>query len=215
MTKNIRVIPSLVITACFLLGAQSGAFARKGRQISVAVDPSVKSGSPEVVLVEVSDYRCMVCRKGAFEVLPKVYDGFVRPGKVELVFLDLPLDMRSPSFQAAEAAACADEQNVFWEMHGLLFENPQALAPADLAGYAEQLNLDVAAFKTCLSTGKHAGGIREDVRTAGSFGIRGTPAYLLGRRVSGGDKIEVLEVVNGLPPYEVLKEKLDALLASK
>lgn len=43
-----------------------------------------------------------------------------------------------------------------------------------------------------------------------------TPAYLLGRRVPDGDKIEVLEVLKGLPPsYEVFKEKLDALLASK
>lgn len=120
--------------------------------------------------------------------------------------------MRSPSFKAAEAAGCADDQNAFWNMHGLLFENA---APDQFPGYAEQLNLDVAAFQRCLSSGQHAGGIREDVRTAHTLGIKGTPAYLLGRRLPG-DKVEVLEIVRGLPPsYEILKEKLDTLLASK
>lgn len=148
-------------------------------------------------------------------MLPKVYEEFVRTEKLELIFLDLPLQMHPQAFKAAEAAACADDQKAFWYMHGLLFANQQALALDRLPSYAEELGLDVAAFQKCLSSGQHAGGIREDMRTVQVLGITGTPAFLLGRRVPGGDKIEVLEVVKGLPPYEVLKEKIDALLASK
>jgi hypothetical protein len=40
------------------------------------------------------------------------------------------------------------------------------------------------------------------MRTVQVLGITGTSAFLLGRRVPGGDKIEVLEVVEGLLPYE-------------
>jgi protein-disulfide isomerase len=148
-------------------------------------------------------------------VLPKVYEEYVLKEKLELIFLDLPLQMHPYAFKAAEAAACADDQKAFWYMHGTLFANQQALASDRLPAYAEELGLDVEAFQKCLSSGQHAGAIREDMRTLQVLGITGTPAFLLGRRVPGGDKVEVLEIVKGLPPYEVLKEKLDALLALK
>jgi protein-disulfide isomerase len=148
-------------------------------------------------------------------VLPQVYQEFVRTEKLELVFLDLPLQRHPYAFKAAEAAACADDQKAFWYMHELLFAKQQALAPDRLPAYAEELGLDVAAFQKCLSSGQHAGAIREDTRTVQLLGITGTPAFLLGRRVPGGEKVEILEIVSGLPPYEVLKEKLDALLALK
>jgi protein-disulfide isomerase len=148
-------------------------------------------------------------------VLQPVHEKFVRTGKVELIYLDLPLQMHPHAFKAAEAAACAGEQKMFWEMHHQLFANQKALAPERLPGHAEELGLDVAAFQKCLSSGKHAGGIREDMRTAQNLGITGTPAYLLGRRLPGGDKVEVLDMVKGLPPYEVLEKKILALLGSK
>lgn len=148
-------------------------------------------------------------------MLPKVYEKFVRTGKVELVFLDLPLPMHPYAFKAAEAAACAGEQKMFWDMHHLLFANQQALAPDQLPAYAEELGLDVAAFQKCLSSGRQGAGIREDMRVAQTLGITGTPVYLLGRRLSGGDKVQILEIVKGLRPYEEIETKLNGLLTSK
>jgi protein-disulfide isomerase len=148
-------------------------------------------------------------------VLTQVYDNFVRTGKVELIFLDLPLPMHQNAFKAAEAAACAGDQNMFWEMHHQLFDNQGALAPEQLTGYAGELGLDVAAFQKCLSSGKQAPGIREDMRVAQNLGITGTPAYLLGRRIPGGDKVQILDMVKGLRPYEELEKKINDLLTSK
>jgi protein-disulfide isomerase len=148
-------------------------------------------------------------------VLPQVYEKFVKTGKVELVFVDLPLRMHPHAFKAAEAAACAGEQGMFWDMHHQLFANQQALAPEQLPGHAEDVGLDVAAFEKCLASGKQAPGIREDVRTAKILGIHGTPAFVLGRRLPGGDRVKVLEIVEGLPPYRELEAKIEALLASE
>ena len=145
-------------------------------------------------------------------MLPQVYEKFVRTGKIELIFLDLPLPMHPHAFKAAEAAACAGEQKMFWDMHHVLFANQQALAPDRLPGYAKELGLDVAAFQKCLSGGKQGAAIREDVRTLTILGINGTPRYLLGRRIPDSDKVEVLEIVKGVP-YEELERKLNALLA--
>jgi len=152
---------------------------------------------------------------GAREVLPQVYEKFVRTGKIELLYLHLPLQMHANAFKAAEAAACAGDQKKFWDMHHLLFLHQRDLAPAQLPGYAEELGLDMPAFQKCLSSGRHGADIRRDIRIAQSLGITGTPAYLLGRRSPGSDKIQILEIVHGLPPYEELERKLNDLLAAK
>jgi hypothetical protein len=57
MNVRIRVLSSLTITAGLVLGSQSWALAKKGPRISVSDDPSIKNGSPEFVLVEVTDYQ--------------------------------------------------------------------------------------------------------------------------------------------------------------
>lgn len=220
MRASARGMSPLVIVLGLILclGVSSSAFARKNPRISVADDPSLKEGSPGLVLVEIGDFQCPYCARGARDVIPQVYDKFVRTGKVELVFLDFPLPMHPHAFKAAEAAACAGDQKLFWEMHHQLFGFQHALAPDQLPGYAEDLKdygLDVAAFQKCLDKGSHAAGIREDIRTVRNLGINGTPAYLLGRRLPEGDKIEILEVVKGLPPYGDMEAKINALLAPK
>jgi protein-disulfide isomerase len=148
-------------------------------------------------------------------VLPQVDEKFVRTGKVELVFLNLPLQMHQNAFKAAEAAACAGDQKKFWEMYHLLFENQRALGPDQLPGYAERLGLDAPAFQKCLSSGQHEKEIRDDMRVAQSLGIRGTPAYVLARRIPGSDKVEIVDIIGGLPPYEELEKRLNALVTSK
>lgn len=218
MRKNIPGISRwfIVVGFVFFLAAQSPAFAKKGARIPVGDDPSIKEGSPEVVLVEVSDFQCPGCGGVARDVLPKVHEKFVRTGKVELIYLDYPLPMHKYAFKAAEAAQCADDQKMFWEMHSQLFGNQNALAPEQLPGHAREVGLDVEVFQKCLSGGRHAGKIREDVRVVRNLlGITKTPSYVLGRRLLDSDKIEVLEVGQGWQAYTQLEEKLNALLSTK
>ncbi len=203
----------LLLGTLILLGSRS--WAQNGPKISVGDDPSRKEGNPGLVLVEVSDFQCPYCAQGARNVLPQVYEKFVRTGKVELIFLDFPLPMHPDAAKAAAAAACAADQNKFWEMHHELFAHQDALAAEQLAGYAGKLGLDVPAFQKCISSGKTVPGIREDMRTVQNLGINGTPAYLLGRRIPGSDKVQILDMVKGLPPYEDLEKKINALLTSE
>lgn len=214
MTRRARRSCFGAAAALLLLSLASPALARKGTRISVADDPSLKEGSPKLVLVELSDFQCPYCGLGARDLLPKVYETYVRNGKLELMFLDLPLQMHPHAFKAAEAAACAGDQKKFWDMHHLLFSNQRALAPERLPGYAKELELDLPAFEKCLASGRHVAAIREDMRIAENLGIRGTPAYLVGRRIAGSDKVEILEVIKGLPPFETLANRLNALLSA-
>lgn len=214
MARSNRWLSSLMAAAGVVLALGAPAWAAKGPKISVKDDPSLKEGSPGLVLVEVADFQCPYCGRSAREVLPQIHEKFVRTGKVELIFLDLPLPMHPHAFKAAEAAACAGEQNMFWDMHHSLFASQDALAPDRLSGYAEELGLDVAAFQKCLSGGKQEAGIREDMRTLAVLGVSSTPSYLLGRRIPDSDKVEVLEIVRGVP-YEELESKLNALLTAQ
>ncbi len=197
----------------FLLAGAQWAFAQTGSQISVGDDPFQKEGSPALVLVELSDFQCPYCGQAAREMLPQVQEKFVRTGKVELIFVDLPLDMHPQAFKAAEAAACAGDQKKFWEMHHHLFANQRDLAPEKLPTYAQEVGLDVEAFQKCLASGRHGAEIRQDMNEAQDLRITGTPAYLIGRRIPGGDEVEILQTIRGLPPYSYLETKLNELLA--
>ncbi len=206
---------AVAVAIIFLVGPQSWAFAQKGAKISIAGYPSLKKGSPELVFIEVSDFQCPYCRQGAREVLPKVVEKFVDTGKVELVYLAMPLQMHSQAFRAAQVAACANDQNKFWDMHHLLFTDRGDFAPAQISGYAGELGLDMPAFQKCLSGRQHDGEIRKSIRVAQNLGINSTPFYLLGRRIPGSEKVQVLDTVKGAWPYEEFEKKINTLLASK
>ena len=217
MTVSFRRISSWTVAVglVFVCGAQSSALAKKGARISVADDPFIKEGSPEIVLVEVSDFQCPGCGGVARDVLPKIHEKFVSTGKVELIYLDYPLRMHPHAFKAAEAAQCANDQKMFWEMHSQLFGNQNALAPEQLPGHAKEIGLDVDVFQKCLSSGRQAGSIREDLRVVQILGITKTPSYVLARRLPKSEKVEVLEVGQGGKAYLELEEKLNALLGVK
>src|SRR5687767_9049541 len=118
--------------------------------------------------------------------------------------------MHPHAFNAAEAAACAGEQSRFWEMYRRLFSNQRALAPPQLRAHAEALGLDLGAFDKCVASGRQEAKIHEDVRLTQVLGISGTPAFLFGNRIAGTDKVEVVDIVRGLPPLAELEKRLDA-----
>jgi protein-disulfide isomerase len=84
---------------------------------------------------------------------------------------------------AAEAAAA---QGAFWEMHDLLLDHQDALRPADIIRYAEQLGLDIEHFSSQLREHIGANRVAEDVNSADLSGVSGTPTFFInGRRHYG------------------------------
>jgi protein-disulfide isomerase len=91
--------------------------------------------------VEFSDFQCPFCAQ-AQATLKQILERY--PGKVKLVYRDLPLDAIHPQARrAAEAARCARDQGKFWEYHDLLFGHFPQAAPDDLKQYAQQVGLDL------------------------------------------------------------------------
>ena len=76
------------------------------------------------------------------------------------------------------AAACANEQNKFWEYHDLLFTVKKYDA-ASLTDYADKLKLNKKQFSDCLSSEKYKSAIEKDLYDSAMFNVRGTPTYFI------------------------------------
>ena len=144
-----------------------------------------KKGSADapVVLIEYTDYQCPYCVRAQptiAAVLERYGDSVVH------VFKNLPLPMHAQAKLAAEAALCAGDQGKFWEMHDWLFSNKDNISHDTLAAQAEALSLDVPIFTTCVNDGTHRQQVDDDMKEANSFGIRGTPGFVINGRVLSG-----------------------------
>ncbi|MFL5349583.1 MAG: DsbA family protein [Hyalangium sp.] len=141
-----------------------------------ATGPSKGPEGAPVTIVEFSDFQCPFCGKARTTVdeVVKSYGD-----KVRLVFRHFPLSFHENAPKAAEAAACAQDQGKFWEMHDKLFSNQQALKVDDLKKYAADLGLDAARFNECLDSGKKAEQIKKDQAAGEKAGVSGTPAFFI------------------------------------
>ncbi len=162
-----------------------------------AVDPAVPSGtrpaddpSPahgpadaRVIVIEVSDFQCPVCRR-AYEPMKRLASDF--PGQVRLVFKQNPLKMHRNALNAAAASMAAARQGRFWEYADRLFENQSALSEEDLVRYASEVGLDTARFrKDYRDPAVRARALAEGEAAMG-LGARGTPSFFVNGRMQVG-----------------------------
>ena len=156
-----------------------------------------------ITLVEFSDYQCPYCQKWHDQVYEQLMAAY--PGKIRLVYRNLPLTQLHPqAMNAAEAAMCAGDQNVYWEYHEKLFENSAALSDGLYASLAEELGLDASTFESCMADDKHLAAIQADMQFALDLGVQSTPTFF----------INGLAIV-GAQPLSVFQQVIDDELAGK
>ena len=152
-------------------------------------------GNPKapVTIVEFSDFQCPFCVR-ARPTVNRVRE--VYGDRVRFAFRHYPLDFHPQAQKAGEAAACAGEQDRFWQMHDRLWENPQKLEVPDLKAHAQALGLDAPAFAGCLDSGRHAGLVERDMQAGQAYGVSGTPAFFVnGRPLIGAQPFETFQQV--------------------
>lgn len=173
-------------------------------------------GNPnaELVIVEYSDTECPYCKQ-YHSTLRRVMDEYGQSGKVAWVYRHFPIDsLHAKARKEAEALECAGElggQTKFWEYTHLLYQTTPSndgLAASELPKMARTVGLDVDAFNTCLSSGRHADKVQTDYDDAVAAGGRGTPNTIL--ITKDGTKT----VVQGAQPYENMKNIVDAVLGN-
>jgi Na+/H+ antiporter NhaA len=144
-----------------------------------------------VTLVEYGDFECPYCGR-AESVIRELLAEF--GDDVRYVWRHLPLnDVHGSAQLAAEAVEAAAAQGSFWEMYDALLTHQDALTPQDIGRAAQALGLDVDRFWEELRGHDHAPRIAEDVASADSSGVSGTPTFFInGRRHHGAYDIDTL-----------------------
>jgi protein-disulfide isomerase len=185
-----------------------------GASVPIANEPALGSASAKVTLVEVSDYHCPFCRRNVQQTFPQVDAEYIKTGKARYVFVHYPINQLHPdAFKSHEAAACAGDQGKFWEMHMALFAGAPVKDVAGLTEKAKGLGLDMSRFSACLSSGQHAGAIKESVARMERLGVAGTPMTLVGLTPAPGAPFKVVKYIYGAQPYPAFKAAIDEVLA--
>jgi len=182
--------------------------------ISMRGGPTLGNKDAPIVLIDFSDYQCPFCGKFVRETMPLLDREYIKTGKIQYVFRDLPLETIHPNaFEAAEAARCAGEQGKYWEMHNRLYQSQDALETTHLSINAQALGLEMSEFTKCLTSGKYESEVRHDIADAGNAGIQVTPSFVIGL-VSQDQRVRVLKLITGAQPYSAFKVALDSALAA-
>lgn len=168
-----------------------------------AAAPTLGSVNAKVVMTVFSDFECGYCKVFAQTILPRLKDDYVKTGKLRIVFRDLPLEMHEKAFGAAEAAACANEQGQFWQMHDYLFGNQQSLNERAFRKWANASRMDTSRYGMCLQRHTYHQAIETDMQAAQAVGIQGTPAIVVNNKMT-----------MGIRPYEYFARAIDKELAT-
>jgi protein-disulfide isomerase len=118
--------------------------------------------------------------------------------------------MHKNTWNASRAAACADEQGKFWEMHDAIYQNQDrwdgnATDNPDkvLKQIAGQIGLNTDQFNSCIDTKKTQAKVQAHYKLALANQINATPSFIFGAK-----KIE------GFLTYDEFKKLVDEQAAA-
>lgn len=171
------------------------------QEVAAAGRPTKGPANAPIEIIEFSDFQCPFCLS-AFPTVQQVMKDYA--GKIKFTYRHYPLPNHPAARPAAEASACAGEQNKFWEFHDRLFSNQNKLTAADLKQHATDLGLNVTDFTACVESHRYAKQIDEDLAAGNTVGVNGTPAFFVNGRI-----------LSGAQPYAVFKRVIDEELARK
>lgn len=170
------------------------------------------SDSATVVVFEIADFQCPYCANFSESVGPVLDDRYVATGKVQWVFVNLPLHTHPLAWHAAEAALCAGMAgDRFWEMHDKLFAQQSSWGAdpdpaARFVAYATELGVPAAPFERCVADDEVAALILQDLGSVVSAGISGTPTFIIMK------DDQVVQRLVGVQPVEEWAKILDGAL---
>jgi protein-disulfide isomerase len=180
------------------------ALERKSVPPPTKAQPSRGPANAKVLVQVFSDFQCPFCEK-AMPTLAELEKAF--PGKVRVVWRNLPLPFHKDAPLAAEAALEAFHQKGdagFWAMADVMYANrtTTGLGRAALETYASRLGLDMAHFTGALDASVHKPAVDADAKIAEDAKISGTPTFL----VNG-------YVISGAQPFHHFKRVVERALS--
>ncbi|GAB4504083.1 MAG: hypothetical protein Fur0043_10760 [Anaerolineales bacterium] len=181
----------------------------------MASDNSMGDPNAPIKIEEFSDYQCPYCRRFYLETESQLVETYITTGKVYFTYRSFGEFIGPESRAAAEAAYCAGEQNKYWEFHDILFanqtgENVGNYTDRRLLAFAETLNLDMGAFRSCFESGKYSQRVDQDYQDGSTAGVQATPSFVLTYVVNGETR---QSIIAGAYPFSEFQAQIEAALA--
>jgi protein-disulfide isomerase len=154
-------------------------------------DPALGQAGAPVTIVYFSDFSCDFCQQQE-QIIKQIISQY--QDAILLVWKDYPeAKPLSYSFQAAQAARCAQEQNKFWAYHDQLFLNKNKFNRDKFIALAEQLKLNQDRFTDCLDSGRTKQQVLNNIEEANLLQISGIPfTYVNKQELLGQASLEEL-----------------------
>ena len=150
--------------------------------------PSAGPANAKVTLIEISDFQCPFCSRGANTITQLKND---YKDQLRVVFVHQPLSFHDRAKPAAIASMAAHRQGKFWEMHDKLFANARELTDDNFKKWGKEIGLDMAKFEADFKDPELAKYVDRDQAMANGLGVSGTPGFFVnGVNVSGAQPIE-------------------------
>jgi protein-disulfide isomerase len=183
---------------------------RTAAQIAANVTPVQAEGylygnpNAPVQILEFADFECPSCANFTAVTEPDVRKRIVDAGLASFRFYDYPLtSIHKNTILAHMAAACAADQEKFWEMHDriLLGQMDWAAAVGEaewkarrrangvLERYARDVGLNTDEWERCYKEQRHLGRILANRAEGERRGVNSTPTFVIGRRLMPGGRL--------------------------
>ncbi|MDP6573927.1 MAG: DsbA family protein [Rhodospirillales bacterium] len=156
------------------------------RQSELENDPATPFGGNikgNVTVVEFFDYQCGYCKR----VRPVVEELLRGDGNIRIVFKEFPI-LGAPSVIAARAALAAWKQDHggYNKFHFALMATKGRLSEEKIMAVAAKSGLDVERLRRDMAAPEIDEALQKNFRLAEDLGIRGTPAFVIGKRLVPG-----------------------------
>jgi protein-disulfide isomerase len=146
-----------------------------------ADDPIGGNPSGDVVIVEFNDYQCPYCKR-THQAMKSVVGA---DGKVKVIYKDLPI-LGEASKIAALAALASVKQGKHLAMHNALMEYTGKLDRDKILELAQSVGIDRAQLEKDMEDPKLKQIIERNLALASALGVRGTPAFVIGKQFVPG-----------------------------
>lgn len=152
-------------------------------------------GNPDakIIVEEFSDFQCVACFRFWQNSETEFIEKYVATGDVFFKYSPFSF-IGDESFQAAEAAYCANDQEKFWDYHDMLFtnwtgENVGNFNNDRLVAFAASIGLDEKEFKSCLNSNKYDSKVKQDVVYGNQNGVSATPSFMVNGQLIFADTL--------------------------
>jgi protein-disulfide isomerase len=171
----------------------------------ITVDPSITlpeatgyligSATAPVEILEFADFECPACGSFATLTEPDVRKRLVETGQARFRFMDFPLAIHQNTWDAHMAAACANEQGRFWEMHDQIFANQDRWnsqvtnrPKSVLKRIAQDLQppVNLSQWEECYDSQKYKLNIAATQREGERRLVQSTPTFIIGDKLLPG-----------------------------